>query len=223
MDTYKPLINSEPLGFFTSIYFENKEYGEVNPQFIGKFLLELGPSWKISNFVDKSHYVTSNENIGHPLMTNGWVEMPNVFGFAGNIVIKLGYYGNNLFRLMSINHLQDNLEILVYHSRSMRYGNTSNFFVAMNTEIINRPYLSIFCHFVEYVRFHKIKDIKVCCDKGMTFSFNVAYTQKPSHTTSIGLGTKEFCSLKKFGPEDVVCFKFDDVNPISLTHVYKIG
>jgi hypothetical protein len=107
----------------------------------------LGPLWKISNFVDKSHYITSNENIVHPLMTNGWEEMPNVFGFAGNTVIKLGYYGSNLFRLMSISPLQDNLEIPVYLSRSMRYGNTSNFFVAMNTEIINRPYLVSFFFF----------------------------------------------------------------------------
>jgi hypothetical protein len=104
----------------------------------------LGPSWKISNFLDKSHCLTSNENIVHPLMTNGWEEMPNVFGFAGNTVIKLGYYGSNLFRLMSISPLKDNLEIPVYHSRSMRYGNTSNFFVAMNTEIINIPYLVSF-------------------------------------------------------------------------------
>jgi hypothetical protein len=81
---------------------------------------------------------------------------------------------------------------------------------------------SIFCDFAEYVRLHKLKEIKVCCDNGMTTTFEIAYTQEPFHTTSIGLGWKEFCDYNKIGAEDAICFKFDNINPNFVAHLYKL-
>jgi hypothetical protein len=108
-------------------------------------LLDLGPTWKISNFVDKHHTLTSNENVSHPLLTVGWKKMADVFEYAGaDTVIRLAYYGNNIFRLISCRPLEDNLEIPVYHSRSFRYDHTWCFCVAMNVHSVHGPYLVIF-------------------------------------------------------------------------------
>jgi len=41
--------------------------------------------------------VEFNKNMGHPLMTEKWLHVRDVFGISGNRLMLFTYLGNNLF------------------------------------------------------------------------------------------------------------------------------
>jgi hypothetical protein len=75
-------------------------YGEVDPSFVKEFGSMLGETWNFIDYKDTLHTVTFNMSFMRPLLTNGWREMKDVFGFDTNQEVDFIYYGNNTFGLM---------------------------------------------------------------------------------------------------------------------------
>jgi hypothetical protein len=81
----------------------------------------------------------------------------------------------------------------------------------------------IFGVFEEYLRTCNFRYIMACCDNGTIDTFDIAMTDKPFKTTSIGLGWNEFCTTSEFVVGDVLCFKFSLFDRSNVAFVYKLN
>jgi hypothetical protein len=63
----------------------------------------------------------------------------------------------------------------------------------------------------------------VCCDNGTIDTFEIAQTDKPFKTTSIGVGWEFFCITSGFVAGDVLCFKFNLLDGSPVGRVYKLS
>jgi hypothetical protein len=81
---------------------------------------------------------------------------------------------------------------------------------------------SIFGGFEDYVREWEFNHLTFCCDNGTKTLFNVAYTDKPFKTTSLGTGWAKFCRDNEFEVGDKINFKFSHMNPSKVVHVFKV-
>jgi hypothetical protein len=118
-----------------------KIYGEVDPNFVKEYGSELLDTWKFIDYKDKLHSVEFNQSFIHPLLTNGWREMKDVFGFDINQEVDFLYYGNNVFGLMFSKTLECYCQIPMYHSRYTRFGYTIEFIVDVTDDNLNKPFL----------------------------------------------------------------------------------
>jgi hypothetical protein len=62
-----------------------------------------------------------------------------------------------------------------------------------------------------------------CLDNGMIDTFDVALTDKPFQTTSIGIGWDSFCLNGEFVAGDLLCFKFTFFGRNDVAYVYKLN
>jgi hypothetical protein len=62
----------------------------------------------------------------------------------------------------------------------------------------------------------------VCCDNGTIDTFEIALTDKPFKTTSIGVGWETFYATSEFFAEDVLYFKFTIFVRSHVARVCKI-
>jgi hypothetical protein len=62
----------------------------------------------------------------------------------------------------------------------------------------------------------------VCCDNGTIDTFEIAVTDKPFKTTSIGEGWEIFCATSGFFAGDVLCFKFILFERGNVARVFKL-
>ncbi|CAJ2645070.1 uncharacterized protein LOC123905280 [Trifolium pratense] len=157
-------------------------FGEVDPYFVKEYGAELLESSNFIDYNDKFHTVIFNQSFIHPLLTIGWREMKDVFGFDVNQEVDVLYYGNGVFGLMCSKSLECCCQIPVYHSRFIRFGYTIEFYLQLTSDNINRSFLTIFDGFEEYLRSCNFKYIFVCCDNGTIDTFDVAVTDKPFKT-----------------------------------------
>ncbi|PNY06778.1 hypothetical protein L195_g003256 [Trifolium pratense] len=94
METYYcDLIDVTPLGSFATMFFSNQKFGEVDPNFIREFGHELPVEWRIMDYRFEHHIVTYNKDEIHPLLTDGWKEMREVFDLHKNEEIHFAYHG----------------------------------------------------------------------------------------------------------------------------------
>ncbi|WJX91099.1 DNA helicase [Trifolium repens] len=114
-------------------------------------------------------------------------------------------------------------DIPMYHSRFIRLGYTIEFYQDLTSDNITKPFLPIFGIFEEYLRACNFRYIMACCDNGTIDTFDIAMTDKPFKTTSIGLGWNEFCTTSEFVVGDVLCFKFSMFDCSNVGFVYKIN
>ncbi|MCH91783.1 hypothetical protein A2U01_0012713, partial [Trifolium medium] len=114
-------------------------------------------------------------------------------------------------------------EIPKYHSRFIRFGYTLEFYVDVTLDNIAKPFLSVFGSFEDFLRSCNFEFIIVWCDNGTMDSFDVALTDTPFKTTSIGIGWDNFCVRGEFVAGDFLCFKFTLFNPTNVACVYKLN
>jgi hypothetical protein len=107
----------------------------------------LGETWNFIDYKDTLHTVTFNMSFMRPLLTNGWREMKDVFGFDTNQEVDFIYYGNNTFGLMCNKTLECCCQIPMYHSRFVKFGFTIEFYIDVTSDNITKPYLvSCYCN-----------------------------------------------------------------------------
>jgi hypothetical protein len=82
---------------------------------------------------------------------------------------------------------------------------------------------NVFGPFEEYLRRYNFKYILVCCDNGTIDTFEIALTDKPFKTTSIGLGWESFCLASEYVAGDVLCFKFNLFEGSNVARTYKLS
>ncbi|WJX56140.1 hypothetical protein P8452_41829 [Trifolium repens] len=124
------------------------------------------------------------------------------------------------FYMEFIDELEDTWKVMDYN-HTVILGYTSHFCVRLANDIINNPYMNIFCLFEDYVRQRKIEYMNICCANGNTWNFQVATTDHPLKTTSIGPQWDEFYKQNGFAEGDAITFKFGDLYPSTIVHVYK--
>jgi hypothetical protein len=101
----------------------------------------LQGTWKFIDYKDTLHTVEFNQSFIHPLLTTGWKEMKDVFGFELNQEIDFLYYGNSVFGLMCGKSLECHCQIPMYHSRFIRFGYTIEFYQDLTSDNITKPFL----------------------------------------------------------------------------------
>jgi hypothetical protein len=116
---------------------------------VKEFQGELLEIWNFMDYKDRVHSVSFNKNIIHPLLTNGWREMKQIFNFHINHVIDFLYYGNGLFGMIATRPLECFCQIPIYHSRFLKFGYTIDFCLSLTDDIMNQPFLVRFLFFVD--------------------------------------------------------------------------
>jgi hypothetical protein len=101
----------------------------------------LGETWGFIDYKNKMHSVSFNMSSIRPLLTNGWKEMKDVFGFAANKEMEVLYYGKNMFGLMCSKPLECHCHIPMYHSRFIKFGYTIEFYVDVTADNVVKPFL----------------------------------------------------------------------------------
>ncbi|MCH83524.1 hypothetical protein A2U01_0004349 [Trifolium medium] len=174
------LFRAIPYGVFTTIYFDGKEYGEVDPVFVEEFGLQLGASWKIFDSEGRSLAVSFNKSYLNPLLMGGWSRMPSVFDFRGDRVLSFFYYGDDLFGPAFKEPLVSYSRIPIYHSRFQQLSYTAHLCIRLTNELVLQPYL-----FEDYLRRLEDPYFTVCCDNGSVTAFDIAFTDEPFKITAI--------------------------------------
>ncbi|GAU31619.1 hypothetical protein TSUD_63680 [Trifolium subterraneum] len=208
---------------FTAIYLSNQIFGEFDPYFIKEYGAELLESWIFIDYKDKMHSVTFNMSSIRPLLTYGWREMKDVFGFGINQEVDFLYYGKSVFGFMCSKPLDCYCQIPIYHSRFTRFSYTVEFFLGLTTDNVSKPFLNVFDAFEEFLRSSNFEFILLCCDNGCIDAIDIALTDKPFITTSVGIGWNNFCVRGEFVAGDFLCFKFTVLNGSNVTCVYKLN
>jgi hypothetical protein len=113
----------------------------VDPYFVREYGTQLQGTWKFIDYKDTLHTVEFNQSFIHPLLTTGWREMKDVFGFELNQEIDFLYYGNSVFGLMCGKSLECHCQIPMYHSRFIRFGYTIEFYQDVTSDNITKPFL----------------------------------------------------------------------------------
>ncbi|GAU39785.1 hypothetical protein TSUD_220300 [Trifolium subterraneum] len=92
----------------------------------------------------------------------------------------------------------------------------------IHTDVLEKPYLNIFCAFEDYLTGLKLGRITACCDNGSVTVFYVSSTLFPFKMTAIGLGWKEFCEANNFSVGDALCFKFVVLKSSNIARGFKL-
>lgn len=173
------------------------------------------------NYADKSHKVAFNKDPIHPLLTRGWKEMHDLFGFERNQEVVLFYFGNDLFGIYHTKKLETPEQIPTYHSRALSVGHTMHFYLQLNSLSVVSSHLRIHMEFEDYVRACSFRSLIISSDNGSQKRFEVFYIDEPVMKTAIGIEWKEFCTENGFKDRDILCFKFEIVNPKKV-NVFKV-
>ncbi|CAJ2657469.1 unnamed protein product [Trifolium pratense] len=223
MSLYSDYLKLTPMASFTAIYLSNQIFGEVDPYFAKEYDSDLLESWSVIDYKDKLHVVAYNKSSIRPLLTHGWSEMKDVFGFETNQEIDFVYYGKSVFGLMCSKTLDCFCQVPMYHSRFVKIGYTMEFYINVTLDNIVKPFLNVFGSFEDYLRSCNFEFFIVCCDNGTMHSFDIALTEIPFRTTTIGIGWDDFCTRGEFFVGDLLCFKFTLFNPTNVAFVFKIS
>ncbi|GAU39037.1 hypothetical protein TSUD_59930 [Trifolium subterraneum] len=222
MVSYVNLLAEVPLGGFTSAYFHKQKYCQVDPEFAAEFGSDIGCDWKFVGANDKIHKATFNKDPVHPWLMDGWSELSSAFGFSGDCLVSFVYVGDDTFCLVLDELWNAEVQLPAYHSRSLYGPYNANFCVRLTEDVVNRPYLNIFCDFEDHVIGERVGRIAACCDNGSVTYFDVSSTVFPFKMTAIGLGWKNFCEANNFCIGDALCFKFSAVTSSNVAYVFKI-
>jgi hypothetical protein len=116
-------------------------YGEVDPNFVKEYGPMLSDTWRFIDYKETMHNVTFNMSFLRPLLTTGWREMKDIFGFDTNQEVDFLYYGDNIFGFMCSKSLECCCQIPFYHSRFVRLGCTIEFYVDVTIDNIAKPFV----------------------------------------------------------------------------------
>ncbi|XP_045792312.1 uncharacterized protein LOC123887076 [Trifolium pratense] len=125
--------------------------------------------------------------------------------------------------MMCSKRLECVCQIPMYHSRFLKFGYTLDFYLQLSYDVLNKGFLNITGAFEDSMRYCDFKILIACCDNGMIIPFQVALTDEPFKTTSIGTGWEYFYQENRFVVGDVLCFKFNIWNYSNSVNVYKIN
>jgi hypothetical protein len=126
-------------------------FGEVDPAFVKEYGPMLLDTWNFIDYKETLHRVTFNMSFLRPLLTTGWKEMKEKFGFDTNQEVDFLYYGDSVFGLMCSKSIECCCQIPSYHSRFVRLGCTIEFYVDVTFDNITKPFLVCYWVLVVYL------------------------------------------------------------------------
>src|SRR4051812_44164568 len=65
------------------------------------------------------HDIIYNQIEIHPLVISGWPCMESYYNLPSDVVVRIGYYSNNNFGILSFKEVQTNEDLPRFHSRSL--------------------------------------------------------------------------------------------------------
>jgi hypothetical protein len=73
-------------------------YGEIRPSFVEHFIHKLGREIILIDAKSNRHKVKFNQNIEHPLLTEGWINLREFYGWNEDKMIFMKFLGNDCFQ-----------------------------------------------------------------------------------------------------------------------------
>ncbi|WJX95253.1 DNA helicase [Trifolium repens] len=128
----------DPKTLFPVIRLSFQNYGEVDPSFHQEFLNQLGKEWYILSSNGVYHKCIFNCNPKFPLITEGWEELKKCEGFGDNVNVDLAYYGGNLFSVVYVKVITSCVDIMPFHSRSLKPKQTFVFDIPLSHEMTKK-------------------------------------------------------------------------------------
>jgi hypothetical protein len=88
-----------------------------------------------------AHIVKFNKDRTHPMLTDGWSQLRDVFDLHHNEELTFGYYGQDIFGILASKKFETEDQIPIFHSRCITPGKCVRFQVQLSHDSINKPYL----------------------------------------------------------------------------------
>ncbi|KAL5062436.1 hypothetical protein RYX36_024173 [Vicia faba] len=92
-------------------------YAEIDPEFIRNHSDELRKSWTMLNNQGVHQKVIFNQVGDHPIIISGCQFLEAYYNLPSEVVIEVGYYGNNNFGIIRFKELSKWDNLPNFHSR----------------------------------------------------------------------------------------------------------
>lgn len=85
--------------------------------FITNYIVELSKTWTTLNNHGIHHTIVYNKVEDHPLVISGWKVLENYYNFPEDVVVVVGYCGEDKFGIIGFKQVTQLEELPRFHSR----------------------------------------------------------------------------------------------------------
>ncbi|XP_058776872.1 uncharacterized protein LOC131651222 [Vicia villosa] len=219
MELCGDLMHSEMICSFVIAKVASQLYPEIDPAFIERNGDEISKSWTILNNQGVHHELIYNQKSFHPLIISGWPCLQCYYDLPADVVLKVGYYGNNNYGLLSIKEVVRDQDLPRFHSRYVMHKDIRVFDVILPPFGVDLPKFKLQEDFATTLIEHGYEHIVLCGDNGKPCSMSVLKFGAPMRM-KLGYGWDEFCKANNFKVGDRLQFRFDVTSLNRRCYVY---
>ncbi|XP_058758398.1 uncharacterized protein LOC131631641 [Vicia villosa] len=168
------------------------------------------------------HDLIYNQIEMHPLILSGWPCMESYYSLPSDVVLTVGYYGNNNYSILSISEVDRHRDLPRFHSRNVFYKEIHFFDVDLLPFSVDLPKLKLPEEFATVLKDNGYEDVVLCGDNGKNKLMSPLKIEDPRRT-KLGYGWDEFCRSNNFKCGDRIRFRLDVTSLDKTCYVYKIA
>ncbi|KAK7354978.1 hypothetical protein VNO80_14223 [Phaseolus coccineus] len=216
LELSRRIWNREPTAVFTTMSLRHeelfKDYGHVDRLFAINNQANLERHWILADAAGIIHHVEYNEDLLHPRLTRGWMELRNFYGLLGEHHILIGYVGAASFQLTVFRSDAGQVAMNgflcdIASTEALFQGHFAHYRLTLNAEIYNNDYLIVsgegFGNYIEDSDFGHF----ILCGPLIHEIFVVETSPTSSSTFYLGPLWNEFCRSNEFDEGDTIIFE----------------
>ncbi|XP_058751249.1 uncharacterized protein LOC131624318 [Vicia villosa] len=222
MDLCGILKHSEMKDYFMVAKISSQSYPEIQPSFVKAYGQELTKCWTIMNNQGLHVELIYNQIEMHPLVLSGWPCLESYYNLPSEVVLTIGYYGNNNFSVLSFVEVLRPQDLPRFHSRNVFSEDIYFFDVDLHPFSVDIPKLKLQEDFATFLRDNAYEYIVLCGDNGKNKFMSTLKIEDPRRT-KIGYGWDDFCKSNNFKCGDRIRFRLDVTSLDKTCYVYLIA
>ncbi|XP_058776832.1 uncharacterized protein LOC131651184 [Vicia villosa] len=215
------LQHSEVISYFDIAKISSQRYPEIQPSFVEDHKEEISKCWTVMNNQGVHHELIYNQVHLQPLVISGWVCMESYYNLPSDVVVRVGYYGNNNFALSSFKEVVTNEDLPRFHSRSLGHRDICFFDMDVFPFSVDRPKLKLHEDFASFLGDYGYEYVRLCGDNGRNKCMTALNLSDPRRT-KLGYGWDDFCAENNFKRGDRLRFRLDVNSVAKICHVYSL-
>ncbi|XP_058784055.1 uncharacterized protein LOC131658820 [Vicia villosa] len=224
------LKHLEMKDYFMIAKISSQSFPEIQPSFVKNSGNEICKSWTIMNNQGVHHELIYNQIEMHPLVLSGWPCMESYYNLPSDVVLTIGYYGNNNFSILSFKEVRRAQDLPHFHSRNVFSNDIYYFDVDLHPFSVDIPklvelsliFVKLQENFATFLRDHAYEYIVLCGDNGKNKFMSTLKIEDPRRT-KIGYGWNDFCKSNNFKCGDRIRFRLDVTSLDKTCYVYLIA
>ncbi|XP_058748784.1 uncharacterized protein LOC131621751 [Vicia villosa] len=221
MELCGDLQHSELIAYFDIAKISSQPYPEIQPSFVEKNKDEISKCWTVMNNQGVHHDIIYNQIEIHPLVISGWPCMELYYNLPSDVVMTVGYYGNNNFGILSFKEVVTPEDLPRFHSRCLFKRDIFFFDMDFFPFSVDRPKLKLHEDFALFLGDYGYEFIVLCGDNGKNKTMSPLNLSDPRRT-KLGYGWDNFCKSNNFKCGDRIRFRLEVTSVAKICYVYSL-